>query len=68
MRYCRSQEVKVVLFVLLSSTILIINAYAGLEPGKKAPDFQLPSLADGKEIALKDFLGKVVILHLWKCI
>src|SRR6516162_8418784 len=33
----------------------------GLKPGKKAPDFTLPS-ANGKEISLHDFAGRKVLL------
>jgi methylamine dehydrogenase accessory protein MauD len=33
----------------------------GLKPGKKAPDFTLPS-ADGKEASLHDFAGRKVLL------
>jgi methylamine dehydrogenase accessory protein MauD len=33
----------------------------GLKPGKKAPEFTLPS-ADGKEVALHDFAGRKVLL------
>ena len=34
---------------------------SGLKPGKKAPDFTLPSVA-GNEVALRDFLGRKVLL------
>jgi methylamine dehydrogenase accessory protein MauD len=33
----------------------------GLKPGKKAPDFTLPS-ADGKEVSLHDFAGRKILL------
>jgi hypothetical protein len=42
------------------------DSQIGLEPGKRLPTFKLPSL-NGKEIVLQDFLGKIVIIHLWKC-
>lgn len=38
----------------------------GLEQGNKLPGFTLPDLND-KDIALQEFLGKIVIIHLWKC-
>src|SRR5947209_10945002 len=34
---------------------------SGLKPGKKAPDFTLPSVA-GPEVALHDFAGRPVLL------
>ncbi|UCE07202.1 MAG: hypothetical protein JSW07_03980 [bacterium] len=42
------------------------DSQIGLEPGKILPAFKLPNL-EGKEIALQDFLGSIVIIHLWKC-
>jgi hypothetical protein len=41
-------------------------SHAALEPGVPLPVFKLTSL-DGQEIALQDYLGKIVIIHLWKC-
>ena len=41
-------------------------ANAALEPGIPLPVFTLSSL-DGQEVVLQDYLGKVVIIHLWKC-
>ena len=32
---------------------------------KPAPDFTLPSLADGQPISLRDFRGKTVLLNFW---
>jgi len=56
------------LVILLSTSMLfgMDDPKIGLEPGKLLPSFKLPSL-EGKEIDLQDFLGKVVIIHLWKC-
>ena len=54
------------IFLIFCLTILT-SAQAGLEAGKKAPAFKLPSLVEKKEVALSDFLGKIVVLHLWKC-
>jgi len=60
--------------IFLSIPILIITlnfagvktSKAALEPGVPLPVFKLTSL-DGQEIALQDYLGKIVIIHLWKC-
>ncbi|HEX9973493.1 MAG TPA: hypothetical protein VGD14_15590 [bacterium] len=55
--------------VLLCSSLLGIakdESQIGLEPGKILPAFKLPTL-NGKEIALQEFLGSIVIIHLWKC-
>lgn len=38
----------------------------GLAPGNILPAFKLPNL-HGKDIALQEFLGSIVIIHLWKC-
>jgi len=57
------------LLIMLFSSFLGIakdESQIGLEPGKILPTFKLPDLA-GKEIALQEFLGSIVIIHLWKC-
>ena len=36
----------------------------GLGPGKTAPDFKLKTLS-GKEVALSDYKGKVVLVNFW---
>jgi len=41
-----------------------MNENKSLEPGSKAPSFQLPD-QDGKLHALKDYLGKKVILYFY---
>ncbi|MDZ7342788.1 MAG: peroxiredoxin family protein [candidate division KSB1 bacterium] len=38
----------------------------GLEPGNILPSFKLPDLND-KLIALEEFRGQIVVIHLWKC-
>ena len=55
-----------ILFIFSLNFVWITNLQAQIEPGEKAPGFKLLSL-DGREIALENFLGKIVILHLWKC-
>ncbi|AWM12569.1 thiol:disulfide interchange protein [Flavobacterium sediminis] len=42
----------------------IIEAANSVEIGKKAPDFSAPS-PEGKEISLKESLGKVTIIDFW---
>ena len=54
--------ITVIIFVAICTT----TARAGLEPGIPLPVFNLTTL-DGQKIALQDYLGKVVIVHLWKC-
>ena len=41
-------------------------AQAELEPGRPLPVFTLTSL-DSQIVDLQDYLGKIVIIHLWKC-
>ena len=57
------------LLVLLFSSLMVIgkdDSQIGLEPGKILRAFKLPNL-EGKEIALQNFLGRIIIIHLWKC-
>ncbi|HEX9974401.1 MAG TPA: hypothetical protein VGD14_20200 [bacterium] len=55
-----------IFFIFSLNFAWIANLQAQIAPGEKAPGFKLPSL-DGREIALENSLGKIVILHLWKC-
>lgn len=60
---------KSLLLIMLFSSLMAFEkdeTQIGLEPGKVLPTFKLPNL-EGKEIALQEFLGRVVIIHLWKC-
>ena len=54
------------IFISCLTALAKQDSQIGLEPGKILPAFKLPNL-EGKEIALQDFLGKIVIIHLWKC-
>jgi hypothetical protein len=56
------------LVIFLSTSIILgmDDAEIGVEPGKLLANFKLLSL-EGKEIALQDFRGSIVIIHLWKC-
>jgi hypothetical protein len=38
----------------------------GLEPGNLLPSFKLPDLND-KPMALEEFRGRIIVIHLWKC-
>lgn len=57
------------LFILVIFVLNFVGTaalHAQIEAGAKAPGFKLRAL-DGREIALENFLGKIVVLHLWKC-
>ena len=57
------------LIIMLFSTLLATgkdDPQIGLAPGNILPAFKLPNL-HGKDIALQEFLGSIVIIHLWKC-
>jgi hypothetical protein len=56
----------VILFFIVLQVLVSASLHAGLKEGKKLPEFKLPSV-NGKQTALTDYLGKVVIIHLWKC-
>ncbi len=51
------------LFVMLTASAAAA-APAKLEPGQAAPAFRLPR-ADGSEVSLNDFKGKVVLVDFW---
>lgn len=38
----------------------------GLAPGNLLASFKLPDLND-KVVALEEFRGKIIVIHLWKC-
>ncbi|MDP8238683.1 MAG: hypothetical protein P9X24_06315 [Candidatus Hatepunaea meridiana] len=57
------QYLKILLIVLLLCTA---SLQADLQEGDTLPNPTLKS-QDGKEFALHDLLGKVTIIHLWKC-
>lgn len=37
----------------------------GIDPGMMAPDFQLPTLEEGRDFTLSDLRGNYVILNMW---
>jgi peroxiredoxin len=55
-------------FILIFTMDFLSTAMvkAELEPGRPLPVFILPSL-DSQVVDLRDYLGKIVIIHLWKC-
>jgi len=55
--------VLLVLLIFLSGST---PGIAEVQPGTKLPSFKLPAL-DGKNIASNDYVGKVLLVHLWKC-
>jgi cytochrome oxidase Cu insertion factor (SCO1/SenC/PrrC family) len=63
-----NERLKKKLFILIIVLVFICTTttQAELEPGLPLPLFKLTSL-DGQEVKLQDYLGKVVIIHLWKC-
>ncbi|UCH50861.1 MAG: redoxin domain-containing protein [Chloroflexota bacterium] len=50
-------------FITLSTTAAAVEV--GIEIGKRAPDFTLPTL-DGKELSLNQLRGKTVMVNFWK--
>jgi len=56
------------LFLFFCSLLLInfSSSLAQISMGEKLPVFQLPDIS-GKPVALENFVGKVVLIHLWKC-
>lgn len=55
-----------ILFLLLLGMVDSLSQ-EGLKPGLKAPDFKLPTVDGKRNVTLRQFNGKgVVILHFWK--
>lgn len=55
--------------LLLTVCLLSVPVHAQEQPGAGtvAPDFQLPSIHDGGQVALHEALGRgTVIVHFWK--
>ncbi|MBP1655632.1 MAG: hypothetical protein H6Q31_233 [Bacteroidetes bacterium] len=53
--------------LLLLFCIAGVFAQEGLKSGLKAPDFKLPTVGGKRNVTLREFNGKgVVILHFWK--
>jgi peroxiredoxin len=50
-------------FTTISSAAAAVEI--GIESGKRAPDFTLPTL-DGRELSLSQFRGKIVIVNFWQ--
>ncbi len=49
---------------LISDPVETAYATTGIRVGQRAPDFRLQSL-ENEDVALSDFLGKIVILDFW---
>jgi len=64
----RKVFISILVFVLFLHLPLIgmYDPEVGLEVGKKLPTFKLPNI-NGAETTLQEFIGKIVIIHLWKC-
>ena len=54
-----------IFFSILVTILAVVPAFAGAPlPGEQAPDFSLTSM-DGKQVALSDFKGKVVVIGMF---
>jgi len=54
------------IMLLCCILLLVTNVWSALESGTKLPEFTLKSL-NGESVALDDYKGKIVLVHLWKC-
>lgn len=52
---------------IFTGFIFILDLFASLSTGTKAPDFSLPVIESEEQITLSDFKDrKIVIVHFWK--
>lgn len=57
----------IAVLILFLSCNAGVFAQEGLKAGIKAPDFKLPTVDGKRNVTLREFNGKgVVILHFWK--